>query len=739
MAATLRPAPCTDIITPFPSDLAYLEAELEWVTVRCRRIGTARRIASIRSGAPAPRRRRDEDGDPDALSDRLLTLMAQEGELRTWIDACRVVTVRERGPLALDRLCDSYALSEFERHTLLLAVAPCFSASFDEHFGEMLKDSHHSASPSVEVLFAFAELGFAARIRHRVVFATTSPLVSSDLVAVDLRDRYNNPEDLLTASVTINATTFNYLLGDDALGDEFLEFSSIEAPLADFDQVVLADADKRRILSVVESHEDYLRYRKAWGFDARIRYGRGALMLFYGPPGTGKTMTAHAVAEALDKRVLNVDIPTFLEGRDSGRFLPGLFREARPRDAILFFDECEVLFGDRRNGNALMTLLLTELERFEGVAIMATNLPEALDPALDRRILVKVRFPEPDRQSRLEIWRKHLPDEAPLTEDVDLEALASRFELTGGYIKNAVLSAVATAVHRGGDAPVISMAHLEDAALQQTRRPCDEDDEDLLVFPTVRLADVVLPDALMARVRELVDGVRNRRMVLERWGIGEHLSYGLGISALFHGEPGTGKTLAAEAVAAELNRPLLRASVPTLVSKWVGQTERNLNHLFQDARAHGAVLFLDEADTLLRCRGEGRASRHDDSVVNVLLQLIERHEGIVLLATNLPDGLDPALGRRLTAQLTFPFPNATLRSRIWRRLLPDTVPTDGTVDVDALGREFRLSGGLIKNVVFRAAFRAASAGEPLSQARLRDASAEELGVTVGGAGTKLGF
>ena len=212
-------------------------------------------------------------------------------------------------------------------------------------------------------------------------------------------------------------------------------------------------ADKQRILSVVEQHDRYLQCREAWGFDEIIQYGRGILMLFYGKPGTGKTMTAHAIARHMNKRVLNVDIPTFMEHHDAERFLPGLFREARLQDAILFFDECEVLFGDRRAGNVLMTLLLTEIERFEGVAVLATNMPEDLDAALDRRILVKIRFPEPDRQARREIWRKHLPDKAPLAPDVDLDQLADRFEMTGGYIKNAVLAAVAAAVHAQQEQP----------------------------------------------------------------------------------------------------------------------------------------------------------------------------------------------------------------------------------------------------------------------------------------------
>ena len=153
---------------------------------------------------------------------------------------------------------------------------------------------------------------------------------------------------------------------------------------------------------------------------------------------------------------------------EAERFLPALFREARIQNAILFFDECEVLFASRHHGNMLMSLLLSELERFEGVAIMATNLPENLDEALMRRILVKVRFPEPDVSAREQIWRAHIPAQAPLADDVDIGALAERFPMAGGYIKNAVLAALAGAVHgtEEGAGP-IAMTHLERAAAEQ--------------------------------------------------------------------------------------------------------------------------------------------------------------------------------------------------------------------------------------------------------------------------------
>lgn len=723
----------------YATDLEYLEHLLEWVECKCRLILAGRAL-----DLPAEDPELGDDDDRgrrprefDRQGDRFTQLMHEEPRLRADI-AARLKASTAFVP-SLESLCTTKGLDKFERNVLLLALAPSFSKRFSTLYGAIARDRIRGNAPTVEVVFEFMELPFADRVRYRRYFAPKGKLLKNDLISMGFGSRLETADSLLDSDIEMPTRTFNFLVGERGLSDEFQEFSSIEEPMATLEQVVLPADDKRRILSVVERHDKFLEFRQKWGFDEVIRYGKGVLMLFHGKPGTGKTLTAHAIAHHMGKRVLNVDIPTLIENRDADRFLPGLFREARLQNALLFFDECETIFASRRFGNSLMTLLLTELERFEGIAVLATNLPETLDEALDRRVLVKVQFHEPDRAARLEIWRRHLPAQAPLHSDVDLETLAERYDMAGGYIKNAVLMAVADAVHSDGDSPIIRMEHLQRAAKSQQVRPID--DTKALQQPLATLADVILPTEIRNQLEELVAAARNRRTVLDRWGIGRHLSRGKGVSALFHGDPGTGKTLAAEAVAAELGRPIRVASVPSLVSKWVGDTEKNLRNLFSEVRASEAVLFLDEADSLLMERGEGRASRHDDSAVNTFLQLLEEQDGVVLLATNMASRLDKALARRLTYMLRFPTPDAAARAAIWRRHLPESVPTQGDLRLDALADAFALSGGQIRNAVFKAAFRAARVEQLLSHEMLRQAASEELGAVadVRGVARAIGF
>ncbi len=708
---------------PFAGDLDYLSAELEWVEARARRIAAERHAAG-------PILEHDEDDDEVLFNDddldswrRRAHLFRQtEQGLRTRLDA-RLALNRQshrdgRGPeLALDRLCRLHGLDAFERNVLILGAAPGFSRRFSKAFDLLTGD--RMGTLTVETAFAFAELDFAERIARGRCLVPSAPLAAADLVELSYHGRLPSPEQFLQMDLALTHWCFAALTGRQGLADDFLAFSALELPRARMADVVLPAADRQRLLSVVDRHADWLACRRDWGIDDVVQYGRGALILLYGAPGTGKTMTAHALAEHLGKKVLAVDVPTMAEARESDRLLPGLFRQARQHDALLFFDECEGLFGSRGLGNALMTLLLTELERYEGVAVLATNLPQLLDEALDRRLLVKIKFAEPDAEARATIWRHHLPAGVPLHADVDLQALAVRFDLAGGYIKNAVLMAVAAAVQASADRPCIDQAMLERAARDQLQRPSLQSDE--LVYPRVRLADVVLADQPRELVGDVIAAARHRHTVLTRWGIGAHLSYGKGVVTLLHGPPGTGKTLCAHAIAAELERPLRVVQAGSLRSKWVGETERNIANLFQQARAEGSVVLVDEADSFLSNREESHAA-HEVTAINALLVALEQHDGVVVLATNRHAALDPALARRIGWTIALAAPDAPQRARIWQRLLPASVPVHGPLDLVGLAQRYPLTGAEIYRAVVRAALRAASEGGLLNQSHLEAAA-----------------
>jgi SpoVK/Ycf46/Vps4 family AAA+-type ATPase len=353
---------------------------------------------------------------------------------------------------------------------------------------------------------------------------------------------------------------------------------------------------------------------------------------------------------------------------------------------------------------------LAALDAYEGLAILSTNIPTALDPALDRRVTLQIDFDIPSAPLREKIWRLHIPDQLMLADDVDLPHLAEKYEFAGGTIRNAIAVAMNRALADAalnGSELVLNMAMLDDAAKTQIRNKIKKLADKTRT--TLTLDDLVLPRKLKEQLRSIIAAVRNRRKIFEEWGFGEKLTTGRGLCVLFRGDSGTGKTLSAEIIANELGMTLYRVRIPAIVSKYVGETEKNLEKCFREAAASGALLLFDEADSIFSKRTEVKDAndRYSNMEVNLLLQEVERFQGVVILTTNLDAAIDDAFERRLNHKLDFPFPEARDRARIWKRLLPKQAPLSDDIDFEALGRDFDLAGGNIKNAVIRAAYQAA--------------------------------
>jgi ATPase family associated with various cellular activities (AAA) len=239
--------------------------------------------------------------------------------------------------------------------------------------------------------------------------------------------------------------------------------------------------------------------------------------------------------------------------------------------------------------------------------------------------------------------------------------------------------------------------------------------------------DIVLPAEELTALHEIADQVAHRHTVYYRWGFADRISRGLGISALFSGPSGTGKSMAAEVIANHLRLDLHRIDLSTVVDKYIGETEKNLRRLFDAAESGGAILFFDEADALFGKRSEVKDShdRYANIEVNYLLQRMESFTGLAVLATNMRSALDPAFLRRLRFVVTFPYPGVTQRREIWARVLPSATPRDSRLDLDRLAH-LPVTGGMIRNIAMNAAFAAAAAGTDVTMPLLLAASRNEF-------------
>jgi len=360
--------------------------------------------------------------------------------------------------------------------------------------------------------------------------------------------------------------------------------------------------------------------------------------------------------------------------------------------------------------------------------ILATNQPQRLDEAMRRRIRLEEPFGRPDPNMRRKIWRAHLPDETNVDPSVDIDALADRYELTGGLIKNAVLTAVDTAVARGQEVVTLTQGDLVAGAQSQLKGSLRLAEFDRKIVPSIRLDDLVLPDSLRSEIQRFI---RVERLGLfAQWGFEDSpLHNAFNRVLLLHGPPGTGKTSVAEAIGYELGRPLRLIQPTEVFSKWVGEAPKTVEAIFDEARHNNAILLFDEADALFGKRTDVRSStdRYANADVSVLLRRIEDYDGIAILTTNVADNIDPAMRRRFRYDLAFEMPGREERLELWKRLIPDSMPM-GSVDYDALAGAYEFTGAQIRNVIYRAAAKAASRSGKSSAVGMRDlqeAAAEE--------------
>src|SRR4030095_4285457 len=290
---------------------------------------------------------------------------------------------------------------------------------------------------------------------------------------------------------------------------------------------------------------------------------------------------------------------------------------------------------------------------------------------------------------------------------MDISALASKFKFTGGQIRDAAATAENLARFRDSEAVAVTMPDLYDACRLHSNQKLASLARK--ITPKYAWDDIVLPGDRLDQLREICNHVKYHERVYSQWGFDRKLSLGKGLSILFAGPSGTGKTMAADIIAGALGLDLYKIDLSIVVSKYIGETEKNLSQIFTEAETSNSILFFDEADALFGRRSEVKDShdRYANIEIGYLLQRMEEYEGVVILATNFRKNMDEAFVRRLHFTVEFPFPNEEDRRRIWEGVWPTDVPRDPGLDLEFLARRFQVAGGNIRNIALAAAFLAA--------------------------------
>ena len=437
------------------------------------------------------------------------------------------------------------------------------------------------------------------------------------------------------------------------------------------------------------------------------------VIVMSGPDGAGRKALVATVAALAGVATLRVRVAAL--PRAPGALAAvgaALMREAVLGRAVLLFE------GVDQAPPGVGPLDDALCPAYPGPIVATTGRITGRPPAMARGVVI-VELGVPAESEREALWQRALAGPPALA-----RWAGERYAVTPGVIGQAGASARARATARAGDGAV-TKADVH-AGLRGVL------DAKLATLGT-RIAwrqgwdELVLPDDAAAEIREFIARIKHRRQVYEHWGFGRKVAKGVGLSALFAGPPGTGKTMVAGIIADELGLDLYQIDLSKVVSKWVGETEKNLGELFDAAEAGHAILLFDEADALFAKRTQVQTvnDRYANLEVNYLLQRMEAYAGIVILTTNHETAIDEAFRRRLSLKIDFAVPEADERARLWRALLPAEAEVAADIDVDALARRFEMTGGYIKNATVRAAFLAADEGAPIAMRHLVRAARAE--------------
>ena len=444
-----------------------------------------------------------------------------------------------------------------------------------------------------------------------------------------------------------------------------------------------------------------------------VEGGRPRLFLL-GSPGVGRRSVVAQAAAALGWGVDVVAMHTL--GDQPEQALAAACRDALLRRRVLLLRGDEA-FDDAETWDALAPKLCPLLDAYDGPLAITARAPVA---ALHHAVgdLYDLAFTLPTAAEQRLLWRRVLDD------DTLAAALGRRFTIAPGTIHDAVHEARARRALAGQSGPpdeqdlAQAVRRRLDHALSRVAEP----------FSTsLTWDDVVLPAEVRETLDEITAHARHREQVYDGWGFRRTMSYGRGLGCLFTGPPGTGKTMVAGLIAQTLGREIYRVDLSRVVSKWVGETEKNLARVFDEAERAQVILLFDEADSLFATRTEVRGSndRFANMEINYLLQRMEQYDGMSLLTTNFEQSIDEAFKRRLKFKVDFPMPDADDRARMWERMLPAEADVAEGVRFATLGKRYKLSGGHIKNAVLRAAFYAAEAGVAIDHALLERAAVAE--------------
>jgi AAA+ superfamily predicted ATPase len=586
----------------------------------------------------------------------------------------------------------TFNLSSFDLDILAIAIAPELERSYERVYA-YLQDDMTDTRPTVDLVFNLLCFNISEKLSRRKHFTSNAPLISNRLL-------YLSPAPtLLSQHLILDSQVMRLLLQQPGLDDRLTSRSQ----LLESDRVSNTLYLKTEIQTTLEAiaSEDWQKQQPL-------------ILYFQGSDRTGKRHTAQIIAKNLKCSLLIADLTKLLD--DKSNFeekIQLLWREAWFFDRLLYLDNFDLLYLPENQ--TLYRSFLVELEKNQGITILA-GLENWIPTATKVKGVITVPFTMPESSQRRECWETHLKEAQIDIEESELDVLSDRFVLTPNQIADAVTTAYNKIRWRSQTTKFLTQKLEKSRSLFldlcSTARAQSGRDLAILarkIEPKYTWDDIVLHPDRIRQLQDICKEAEYRELVYQKWGFAGKLSLGKGINVLFSGSPGTGKTMAAEVIANHLQLDLYKIDLSQIVSKYIGETEKNLNRIFKAATNSNAILLFDEADALFGKRSEVQDARdrYANIEVGYLLQKIEEYEGIAILTTNLRDNIDKAFERRLRFIINFNLPDAENRYLIWQKVFPENAPCSSDLDLKFLAQNFEITGANIRHIALTAAFFAA--------------------------------
>lgn len=599
-------------------------------------------------------------------------------------------------------LQEVFGLSDFERDCIMI----CLSTELDTKYQRLyayLNDDLNKKAPTVDVVLKL--LCKDERLDYKRMFYGRTHL--NTCFFTEIEDGGNR----LAKELKLDERIVEFLLGSEGIEKSIQDLSETYLPSEKVPTLIYDEEIQEKLRSFVVKSQN-----------------SSSVMLFhlFGPKGSGKKLQIKHLCKFLNTRLMIIDVNKLFEDHGKVKRLTDLiYREAVIGQAVVCFDNFDVLLSKQEEMKQEILDFIKKFTKHTRLMFIITDGGWKQGELFKSYVYTRIEFDFPDEEERKRIWQL-IAGGYECDKDLDFDVLSTKFKFSIGTMAAAFKRAESQVKWEERESEVINDGDLSKACYSLLSHSLDK--KASLIKPKYGWNDIILPDEQKAQLKMAVNHIKYRHVVYDKWGFERKLAYGKGLSMLFSGPPGTGKTMAAQVIARELLMEIYKVDLSQIVSKYIGETEKNLREIFDEANLSNAILFFDETDALFGKRSEVKDAH--DKYANIetsyLLQKMEEYDGITILATNFLNNIDEAFMRRITFVVKFPFPDQSYRELIWKNVYPIETPLAEDIDFNYIAKKIELAGGNIKNIAVASSYLAASMGERVSMKHIMAAAKLEL-------------